>query len=112
MDPRVQRSIETMNEQLHRRLTVSELADRVGLSVAQLTRLFRDATGTTPAAFLHGLRMERARLLLERTSLTVHQVMTQVGISDRSHFARGFMRAYGYSPRRFRLGRLAVGPRG
>ena len=103
MDDRVQRTIATMHEQLHRRLTVVELATRAGLSVAHLTRLFRDATGATPAAFLHRLRMERARILLERTSLTVHEVMTQVGIADRSHFARDFMRTYGSSPRQFRV---------
>ena len=60
-------------------------------------------SGATPAAFLHRLRMERAQILLERTSLTVHEVMTQVGIADRSPFARDFMRTYGSSPRQVRV---------
>lgn len=103
MDPRVERTIERMDAQLHTELTMSELARAAGLSVAQLTRLFRQATGMTPGAFLRRLRMARARTLLERTTLSVRDVMAQVGISDRSHFARDFCREHGASPRLFRL---------
>jgi len=103
VDPRVQRTITRMEEQLHRTLPVAELADAVGLSVAHLTRLFRADTGMTPGAFLHERRMSRARLLVERTSLPIATVMAQVGISDRSHFARDFRRAHGSSPRALRV---------
>ena len=103
VDPRVQQTIDTMTSQLHKRLVLGELAGAVGLSVVQLTRLFRRDTGTTPGVFLRRLRWERARALLSRTSLPVREVMIQVGISDRSHFARIFSREYGSSPRTFRL---------
>jgi transcriptional regulator GlxA family with amidase domain len=103
VDPRVQRTIDTMTMQLHRRVGVHELANAVDLSVSQLSRLFRRDTGTTPGAFLQGLRLERARLLLARTSIPVRDVMIQVGWSDRSHFARDFCRQFGSNPRTFRL---------
>jgi AraC family transcriptional regulator len=103
VDPRVRRTIAIMEEQLHARLTVADVAARIGLSVSHLTRLFRDDTGLTPGAFLLELRMSRARILVERTSLPVNAVMAHVGISDRSHFARDFRRAYGLSPRTLRI---------
>jgi transcriptional regulator GlxA family with amidase domain len=103
VDPRVERTIATMQAQLDRRLTVSALAGEVRLSVAHLTRLFRAETGATPAAYLRDLRLQRARVLLEGTSLSVAQVMAQVGVSDRSHFARDFRRVHGLSPRMLRL---------
>ena len=109
MDPRVARSIDRMREQLHRALRVVELADVVGLSVSQLTRLFREETGSTPGQYLHQLRMERARILVERSSLSIDEIMTQVGIADRGHFARDFRRAHGCSPRALRL-RLSDAP--
>jgi transcriptional regulator GlxA family with amidase domain len=93
-----------MERQLHRRLTMSELAGAAGVSAGYLTRLFREATGTTPGAFLHNLRMARARLLLERTTLSVAEVMAQVGSADWSHFARDFRRAHGLSPGMMRDG--------
>jgi transcriptional regulator GlxA family with amidase domain len=42
--------------------------------------------------------MTRARVLLERTNLSVAEVMAQVGIGDRSHFVRDFQRAHGVPP--------------
>jgi AraC family transcriptional regulator len=103
VDPRVSRTIEVIDEQLHRPLTVAELARIAGLSVVHFTRLFRRATGQTPALFIRERRLERARILIERTSLSVSEVMAQVGIADRSHFARVFRNLHGLGPRSLRM---------
>ena len=103
VDPRVSRTIEVIDEQLHRPLTVAELARIAGLSVVHFTRLFRRATGQTPALFIRERRLERARILIERTSLSVSEVMAQVGIADRSHFARDFRNLHGLGPRSLRM---------
>lgn len=112
MDPRVARAVAIMEERLHTPVTAAELAASVGLSVSRLTRLFQQETGTTPSAYLHRLRMTRARLLVERSSLPVHDVMAQVGIADPSHFARDFRRAHGFSPRMLRQQLRASGHAG
>jgi transcriptional regulator GlxA family with amidase domain len=103
VDPRVERTIVTMQAQLDRRLTIASLAQDVRLSVAHLTRLFRAGTGVTAAAYLRDLRLQRARALLEGTSLSVAEVMARVGVCDRSHFARDFRRAHGVTPRMLRM---------
>ena len=110
MDQRIERTIETINEQLHTGLTVRDLAASVGLSVSRLARLFRADLGTTPSAYLHSERMNRARLLVERTSLSIAEIMVQVGVTDPSHFARDFRRAHGFSPRTLRQQLLLAGP--
>ena len=102
MDPRVKDAVAFIGEHLQSRITVDEVAAAAGLSVSQFTRLFRRDTGTTPSTFVSQLRMERAALLLERTTLSVTEVMTQVGVTDPSHFARDFRRTHGFSPRTFR----------
>jgi transcriptional regulator GlxA family with amidase domain len=102
VDARVRHVIDTMEAQLHTRIAIADLAAGVGLSLSQLARLFRQAIGTTPRAHLHALRMTRARLLVERTSLSIAEIMAQVGVADPSHFARDFRRAHGASPRALR----------
>ena len=109
MDPRVEQAIAVLDHQLHTRIAVPELAADLNLSVSRLTRLFRQDTGMTPTAYLHRLRMIRARILIERTSLSVSQVMAQVGITDPSHFARDFRRVHGFSPRALRQQLRLVG---
>jgi AraC-like DNA-binding protein len=55
------------------------------------------------------LRLRRARLLIERTFLSVKEVMGLVGYSDPSHFSRDFRRFHGVSPSALR-GRGIVTP--
>lgn len=103
MDPRIIEVIEELEARLHEKISFEDLATTVGLSYSRLARLFKAATGQTPVAYLQTLRMTRAHQLLARTSLSVREIMTQVGIADPSHFARDFRNAYGLSPRAFRL---------
>lgn len=102
MDSRVRHAVTFIGEHLQSRISVDALAGNAGLSVSQFTRLFRRDLGTTPSVFVNRLRLERAALLLERTNLSVMEVMGQVGLTDPSHFARDFRRSYGFSPRTFR----------
>lgn len=94
--------MQRVEERLHTSIDAHGLAEAVGLSVSRLSRLFRDAIGITPTAYLRARRMRRARILIERTTLSVSEVMVQVGLSDPSHFARDFRNAHGFSPRTLR----------
>lgn len=98
MDPRIARVIARMEEAIDREVLVAELAASVGLSPSRFAYLFRRDAGLSPARFLHTLRMERARLLLERTFLSVKEVMAYVGVNDPSHFSRDFRRYHGVPP--------------
>jgi transcriptional regulator GlxA family with amidase domain len=102
VDARVEVTIMRMRQQLNRPISVPVLAAAIGLSVSHLTRLFRANTDMTPGAFLHHLRMTTARTLIEHTALPVAAIMAQVGIRNRSHFARDFRRAHGLNPRALR----------
>ena len=112
MDPRIARSVARMEEALDRPARIPELAAAVGLSESRFAHLFREQTGVPPARYLHGLRMQRARVLLQRTFLSVKDVMARVGFRDPSHFARDFRRYHGVPPSAARgaAGALSPGP--
>jgi transcriptional regulator GlxA family with amidase domain len=98
MDPRVAHIIGRMETALDQEVPVSAFAAAVNLSASRLAYLFRRETGLPPGRYLHRLRMERARDLLERTFLTVTEVMAYVGANDPSHFSRDFRRYHGVPP--------------
>lgn len=102
MDYRVKKVIALMKEYLHRGCSASRLAQFVNISPSRLHQLFKDETGLPPAKYLHQLRMEQAKELLETTYLSVKEVMAQVGVTDESHFVRDFKRAYGCTPAKYR----------
>jgi AraC-like DNA-binding protein len=101
-DRRIDWAIAHIEHNLQQPLRVREIAQTVNLSTSRFTRLFRAVTGDSPARYIQMRRLERARLLIERTFLTVKEVMGRVGYNDPSHFTRDFARQYGVTPSRVR----------
>lgn len=99
MDARITWALAQIARRLADPLSVATLAAGVNLSPSRFAHLFRHDVGTSPARYLHVMRMLRARALLEGTFLTVKEVMAQVGCNDPSHFSRDFRRFHGIAPR-------------
>jgi transcriptional regulator GlxA family with amidase domain len=102
MDWRVQLLIDDMLKDIDRPLIVSDMARRVNLSRSRLTHLFRSEVGCSPGRYLREARLDRARQLVEESSLSIKEIMARVGFSDPSHFTRDFSRRHGASPRKIR----------
>jgi AraC family transcriptional regulator, arabinose operon regulatory protein len=102
MDWRVRCVIGRMQRNIDQPLTLASLAQGVNLSPSRLAHLFAEDTGISPGRFLRTLRLRRARVLVEQTSMSIKEVMASVGFNDLSHFVRDFAREHGHSPRRCR----------
>jgi AraC family transcriptional regulator len=94
------RARQFMDEHLGNNFTLDQLAKAACVSRAHFARLFRISTGTTPMAYLLGLRIERAKQLLSRQQ-RVSDVAAALGFCDQSHFSRVFRRSTGLTPREF-----------
>jgi transcriptional regulator GlxA family with amidase domain len=84
-------------------LSTPRLASISNVCVGHISRLFRTQLGVSPGHCIKLLRLKCAAELLENTALSVKQVMANVGINDKSHFARDFKSTFGESPSRYRL---------
>lgn len=102
MLPKIQKVVDFISSNLHQQLTLNDLAQSVSLSRSRMCYLFRTQTGMAPSQYLKLRRMERARELLETTSLSVKEIRARVAIQDRSHFGREFKRAFGVTPSQYR----------
>jgi len=78
-------------------VSLTELAEQVGLPPVQLLRAFKAATGLPPHAYQTQLRVERARGLLA-AGLPPAEVALAVGFYDQSHLGRFFRETYGVTP--------------
>ena len=85
------------------------LARAVNLSLSRFQHLFKAEVGMAPSHYLRALRLEQARKLLQTPRLTVKQIMNEVGVEDKSHFAREFKKAYGLTPTAYRAAHLLAG---
>lgn len=83
-------------------LAVPALAARAGLSERHFTRLFRESTGATPAAYVEAARVEAARVLLESTGQTVQAVARCCGFASAATLHRAFKRLLRVTPGNYR----------
>ncbi|GAA4890314.1 hypothetical protein GCM10025789_03470 [Tessaracoccus lubricantis] len=82
--------------------TVPELAEAVHLSPSQLRRVFVEAFGKAPIAYLTMVRTERMAQLLRSTVLPIKQIAADVGWADADFAARQFRRGLGATPTAYR----------
>ena len=87
--------------------TLKEMATIAGLSPTHFGRAFRAATGMAPHQYLQDLRMQRARRLLETTTLSITQIAFDCGFEQSTSFATSFKKLVGVSPRIWRAERMS-----
>jgi AraC family carnitine catabolism transcriptional activator len=94
--------IQMMQDQLDPPLSLNDLATRMNITRRQLERLFAHHLNQSPSKFYLGLRLERARQLLEQTVLGVLDVAIACGFGSTAHFTRTFKAHTGHSPSQYR----------
>ena len=83
---------------LHRPLTVTELAAVAGVSPTHFTRLFRRQTGEPPYRYVRKRRLDWAERLIVGTQLSLAAIAAAVGFSDQSHLNRVMRAERGLTP--------------
>jgi AraC family transcriptional regulator len=94
------RAVEYIQDQLDTDLTVSGIAQAVGLSPYHFTRLFKESTGQSPYRYVVEARVRKAKELLTTGKFTISEAAYRVGFVDQSHLTRHFKRIFGLPPKR------------
>lgn len=81
---------------------VDAMMERASLPATTFARRFKRATGYAPMEYVHGVRVEAAKQLLETTAQPVEQVGGRVGYRDTASFRRLFKRKTGLTPSEYR----------
>lgn len=98
----LQRVFEYMEARLDQTLTLCELAGVANMSQFHFAHLFRNSVGTSPAHYLTGQRIAKARQLLMNPEITLGDVAVRTGFSSQSHLTAVFRKTVGVTPGRYR----------
>lgn len=83
---------------LHRKISVQELASEACLSISRFHEVFREVVGTTPHQFLLHTRLNQAMTLLASTNLSVSEISYRVGFSSQSALTNALRKHKGTTP--------------
>lgn len=81
---------------------VAAMARLSGLPERSFKRRFAQATGVSPLEYVHTLRLEESKQMLESSDDPIEAVANQVGYEDASFFGRLFRRRVGLTPAQYR----------
>lgn len=85
-----------------RRVTTSELAERLALSERTLHRRLQALTGEAPKRFIDRVRFEMARTMLDAGSMSIQQIAQATGFEDDSSFRKSFRQFAQMTPTAYR----------
>jgi transcriptional regulator GlxA family with amidase domain len=104
-------AISLIARDMHRRLTVADMARAAAMSASQFTRRFKMQFDVTPHQYLGRMRLAAACDLLCSTDLPLAAIAAATGYADQSHFSNDFVRHQKLTPsayrKRFRTSKAA-----
>lgn len=93
------------------KLTISEVAEYIGISRSHLYRCFKDAYNISPQQYITNLRMETSSSLLQDTNDKIKDIAEKVGFPNQLQFSSRFKEYFDVSPSRYRQLKKTMGYR-
>jgi transcriptional regulator GlxA family with amidase domain len=98
---RVKEALLYARDNLHRDLSVEDLAAQVHWSPRHFSRVFQSQTGLAPAKAIEKLRVEAAQALIDQGHSSIGRIADMTGFGDEERLRRAFLRAFGQPPKVF-----------
>lgn len=92
------RAMQSINDGILDGGSLADLASVLHVSERHLRRIFQEETGTTPAAFARHRRLQRARLLIDKTEMPLTEVAWAAGFTSIRRFNDQILEMFGSSP--------------
>ncbi len=98
----MQEILNVLDKHLTEPLNLSALANQFHVSPGCLSAHFKKQVGISPMQYMTQSRLNRSKILLSKTELSVMEIAGQCGFRDVSNFVRRFHRQYHMTPLQFR----------
>ncbi len=101
-EDKIKLAIEYMRQNFAGNISITELAERYGMSPNYFSTMFKRETNQSAVTYLTNLRVRKAAWYLENTDDSVVDISQRVGYQDSQYFFRVFKKAMGMTPLMYR----------
>ena len=98
----IQKCCDYIDLSLDRKIRTADLAALVGYTEYYLTEKFKKETGQSVSSYIRYARVERAKVLLESTDLSIREIAEQLAFNTVNYFIQSFRDTAGYTPAQYR----------
>lgn len=99
---KLQTAIAYIKDHLDQDLSLDAIAGSLHMGSCYFASLFKQSIGVTPHQYVLRCRVEKAKQLLAKSSLTIVEIYPQLGFKTQSHFIQVFRKHTGVTPKVFR----------
>lgn len=86
----------------YKTITVSELANYIGINRSYLTTLFKKKLNVSPKQYLISFRLSESTKLLKNTDMNISEIAEAVGYENAHSYSKAFKQTYGVTPNTYR----------
>ncbi len=98
----IAKSVDYIYSHLHCRITVEEVAEKIGLNENYFSRLFHKEIGLPFGHYILLKKLEVAQNMLKYSDYSCSEISELLSFSSQSHFISKFKAEYGMTPLRYR----------
>ncbi|WP_455501367.1 helix-turn-helix domain-containing protein [Gemmiger sp.] len=98
----VQKCVDYIEMHLEEKIRAADLATLVGYTEYYLTHKFKEETGLSVTDYAKFAKIERAKVLLKSTDMTVQDIAASLAFNTRNYFSRIFQEVTGQTPMEYR----------
>ena len=95
------KAMQIVSERIYGKLSVSDLAAKVNVSASQLTVLFRNYLGMSPAKYITHIRLEESKNMLSQGQMSIGEIAELLGYASVQHYSKQFRDWFGMTPSSF-----------
>ena len=105
---KLHQAIALMAQNVQEPIDLARIARQLDLSRRQLERLFGAYVGASPHKYYMRLRLDRAKQLIEGTSMSLIEIAIACGFVSTAHFSKCFRHHHGRTPTEVRRSRRSM----
>ena len=94
--------LEYCSEHFMENISIKSVAGNIFVSERYITKIFAEKVGCSFRNYINALRINRAKQLINETTLGITDIMYECGVRNQSTFNRVFLEEVGVSPRIYR----------
>lgn len=102
LSPTMSEAVDYMTANIDTAINLADIAQAINRSPSHIARMFRTELGMPPHRYLINLRVDKARRLLEKTSMSIAEIAYECGFAHQEHLTRLFGRHTGTTPAAYR----------
>lgn len=94
-----------INANFHKEISLDDVSREVDISPYYFSKIFKEETGKNFIEYVTEIRMEKAKELLQSSSLSMKEICGEVGYADPNYFSRTFKKNVGLTPTEYKEGK-------